>query len=224
MSRSDFSIIGGWVGVGTRVLDLGCGDGSLLTALQEARAVKGYGIDIADENVLACVERGVNVIQSDLESGLAGFGDRSFDTVILSQTLQQIHRVETIINEMLRVGREVIVTFPNFAYWRHRVQLGMRGTMPISDTLPYAWYNTPNVRMFTVREFDRFCADRGIEVIDREVLSIERKVTFAPNLFGQLAFYRIRLPSAVAERSESLLAVSAGKSGASSIEPSASER
>ena len=190
--RRDFAIIAGWVHENARVLDLGCGDGELLEELRMRKKIRGYGIDIADENVLACLKRGVNVIQSDLESGLAGFGDRSFDTVILSQTLQQIHRVETIIYEMLRVGREVIVTFPNFAYWRHRVQLGMRGTMPISDTLPYAWYNTPNVRMFTVREFDRFCAARGIAVIDCEVLSGERRVGFAPNLFGQLAFYRIR--------------------------------
>lgn len=192
MNRSDFSIIAGWVNEGDRVLDLGCGDGELLASLGQVKRVRGYGIDIADDNVLACVKLGVNVIQSDLESGLAGFADRSFDTVILSQTLQQIHRVETIINEMLRVGREVIVTFPNFAYWRHRVQLGVRGTMPVSRTLPYAWYNTPNVRMFTVREFDRFCRDRGIVIIDRVVQSDERKVTFAPNLFGQLAFYRIR--------------------------------
>ena len=192
MNRSDYSIIGGWVGKGNRVLDLGCGDGELLGNLVTNRGVRGYGIDIADDNVIACVKRGVNVIQSDLESGLAGFADHSFDTVILSQTLQQIHRVETIINEMLRVGREVIVTFPNFAYWRHRLQLGVRGTMPVSKTLPYEWYNTPNVRMFTVREFDRFCAARGIAIVDREVLSGERNVKFAPNLFGQLAFYRIR--------------------------------
>jgi len=192
MNRSEHAIIEGWVGRGNRVLDLGCGDGALLGDLVRNRGVRGYGIDIADDNVIACVKRGVNVIQSDLESGLAGFADHSFDTVILSQTLQQIHRVETIINEMLRVGREVIVTFPNFAYWRHRVQLGVRGTMPVSKTLPYEWYNTPNVRMFTVREFDRFCGQRGIEVIDREVLSEDQKVTFAPNLFGQLAFYRIR--------------------------------
>ena len=190
--RRDFAIIAGWVDENQRVLDLGCGDGALLADLKETRNVRGYGIDIADDNVLACLKRGINVIQSDLESGLAGFADRSFDTVILSQTLQQIHRVETIINEMLRVGREVIVTFPNFGYWRHRVQLGIRGTMPVSPTLPYAWFNTPNIRMFTVREFDRFCVERGIVVIDREVLSAERKVTLAPNLFGQLAFYRIR--------------------------------
>jgi len=192
MKQSEQAIIAGWVTSGQRVLDLGCGDGALLATLISERQVRGYGIDIADENVLACVKRGVNVIQSDLESGLAGFRDHSFDTVILSQTLQQIHRVEVIINEMLRVGREVIVTFPNFAFWRHRVQLGVRGTMPVSRTLPYEWYNTPNVRMFTVREFDRFCGQRGIEVIDREVLSEDQKVTFAPNLFGQLAFYRIR--------------------------------
>jgi methionine biosynthesis protein MetW len=192
MNRSDLAIIAGWLSQGDRVLDLGCGDGELLASLADARSVRGYGIDIADDNVLACVRRGVNVIQSDLESGLAGFADHSFDTVILSQTLQQIHRVEIIINEMLRVGREVIVTFPNFAYWRHRVQLGVRGTMPVSRTLPYEWYNTPNVRMFTVREFDRFCRDRGIAVIDREVQSDEHRVTFAPNLFGQVAFYRIR--------------------------------
>ena len=192
MKQSEQAIIAGWVTSGQRVLDLGCGDGALLATLIGERQVRGYGIDIADENVLACVKRGVNVIQSDLESGLAGFRDHSFDTVILSQTLQQIHRVEVIINEMLRVGREVIVTFPNFAFWRHRVQLGVRGTMPVSRTLPYEWYNTPNVRMFTVREFDRFCGQRGIEVIDREVLSEDQKVTFAPNLFGQLAFYKIR--------------------------------
>jgi methionine biosynthesis protein MetW len=192
MKSSEQAIITGWVTSGQRVLDLGCGDGALLSDLIQTRQVRGYGIDIADENVLACVKRGVNVIQSDLESGLAGFRDHSFDTVILSQTLQQIHRVEVIINEMLRVGREVIVTFPNFAFWRHRVQLGVRGTMPVSRTLPYEWYNTPNVRMFTVREFDRFCAKRGIAVIDREVISEDKRVTFAPNLLGQLAFYRIQ--------------------------------
>lgn len=191
-ARRDFAIIAGWVKDGARVLDLGCGDGALLADLKDARRVRGYGIDIADDNVLACLKRGVNVIQSDLESGLAGFADRSFDTIILSQTLQQIRSVETIIDEMLRVGREVIVTFPNFAYWRHRAQLGIRGTMPVSTSLPYEWYNTPNVRMFTVREFDRFCADRGIDIIDRTVLAGERRVTLQPNLFGQLAFYRIR--------------------------------
>src|SRR5258708_8163206 len=141
-TRADFSTIAGWIAPKARVLDLGCGDGSLIAYLRESRGVTGYGIEIDDSGVLASIGNGVNVIQSNLEAGLAGFDDQSFDSVILSQTLQAMRHTELIVLEMLRVGREAIVTFPNFGYWAHRVQV-LGGRMPVSKTLPSPWTNTP---------------------------------------------------------------------------------
>ena len=143
------------------MLDLGCGDGSLLAYLRESRGASGYGIEIDDAGVLASIGNGVNVIQSDLECGLAGFDDRSFDSVILSQTLQAMRHTEQIVSEMLRVGREAIVTFPNFGHWSHRLQV-LRGRMPVSKNLPYQWYDTPNIHLCTVADFDAFCAERAV--------------------------------------------------------------
>jgi len=140
---------------GVRVLDLGCGDGSLLAYLMRERNINGYGVEIADAGVLASVRNGVSVLQSDLESGLAGFDDASFDCVILSQTLQAMRNVEGVLREMLRVGREGIVTFPNFGYWGHRLQVCLGGHMPVSRSLPYQWYNTPNVHLFTLLDFEK---------------------------------------------------------------------
>ena len=156
-TRADFSTIAGWIAPTARVLDLGCGDGSLFAYLRESRGVTGYGIEIDDAGVLASIGNGVNVIQSDLESGLAGFDDKSFDSVILSQTLQAMRHTEEIVLEMLRVGREAIVTFPNFGHWSHRLQV-LRGRMPVSKSLPYQWYDTPNIHLCTVADFDAFCA------------------------------------------------------------------
>ncbi len=155
--RADFATIAGWVGTGARVLDLGCGDGSLLAYLARERAVTGYGIEIGNPGVLASVHNGINVLQSDLESGLAGFADASFDCVILSQTLQAMHHTEAIVAEMLRVGRDAIVTFPNFGHWTHRLQIVL-GRMPVSTALPYQWYDTPNIHLCTVADFDAFLA------------------------------------------------------------------
>ncbi len=189
--RADFATIAAWIAPNARVLDLGCGDGSLLAYLQRERGATGYGIEIDDAGVLACVANGVNVLQSDLESGLAGFDNASFDCVILSQTLQAMRHTEDIVNEMLRVGRDAIVTFPNFGHWSHRVQI-LRGRMPVSSSLPYQWYDTPNIHLCTVADFDAFLAQRRIAVENRVVLARGRPVSALPNLLGELAIYRFR--------------------------------
>jgi methionine biosynthesis protein MetW len=189
--RADFATIAAWIAPGSHVLDLGCGDGSLLAYLARERGATGYGIEIDDAGVLASVAGGINVLQSDLESGLAGFDDASFDCVILSQTLQAMRHAEDIVVEMLRVGREAIVTFPNFGHWSHRWQI-VKGRMPVSTALPYQWYDTPNIHLCTVADFDAFLAERGLPVINRVVLAGGRPVTFLPNLTGELAIYRFR--------------------------------
>ncbi|HLB16752.1 MAG TPA: methionine biosynthesis protein MetW [Burkholderiales bacterium] len=188
--RPDFEAIAAWVAPEATVLDLGCGDGLLLKFLAASRAVKGYGIEIADENVLACVTHGVNVIQGDLERGLQGFDAGSFDYVILSQTLQAMRHTEEIVLEMLRVGRQAIVTFPNFGHWQARWQVAFGGRMPVSKTLPYEWYDTPNVHLCTIGDFERFCADHSIRILERVVLHAGQRVAFLPNLLGSLAVFR----------------------------------
>ncbi len=174
---------------GAHVLDLGCGDGSLLRYLSETRGVSGYGIEIDDAKVLACVKNGVNVLQANLETGQSGFDSDSFDHVILSLTLQAVRHTERIVKEMLRVGREGIVTFPNFGYWRHRLQVLM-GRMPVSRELPYQWYDTPNIHLFTIDDFEIFCAGHGIRILERVVLDQGREVSLLPNIRGALAVYR----------------------------------
>lgn len=189
--RNDFAIIAGWLPFGGKVLDLGCGDGELLAYLKASLEVRGYGVEKDDVNWLASMARGVNVIQMDLEAGLSGFADQSFDIVILSQTLQAMHNTEGILHEMLRVGREVIVTFPNFGYWRHRYQL-IAGQMPVSKDLPYAWYNTPNVHLCTIKDFDALCKKNAIKIQERLVLTDNQRVNVMPNLLGSLAMYRLQ--------------------------------
>ena len=188
--RPDFEAIAGWVKPGSSVLDLGCGDGLLLRYLKQSHEIRGYGIEIADDNIIACVKNGVNVIQSDLERGLAGFDADSFDFVILSQTLQAMRHTEEIVKEMLRVGREAIVSFPNFGNWRARLQVGL-GRMPVSGELPYQWFDTPNVHLCTIADFEDFCEQQGIDVLERIVLHEGRRVQIMPNLFGSLAVFRI---------------------------------
>jgi methionine biosynthesis protein MetW len=188
IQRSDFAAIAEWVRPGSRVLDLGCGDGTLLGYLKSRLGVTGYGVEIVDDKVLSCVRNGVNVIQGDLERGLAEFGDRSFDYVILSQTLQAVKNSERIIRDMLRVGREGIVTFPNFGYWRNRLHV-VAGYMPVSDNLPYQWFDTPNVHLCTIADFERFCGERRIRIVERKVLTNGTTVKLLPNLLGALAIY-----------------------------------
>ena len=191
MQRYDYQLISSWIPERSRVLDLGCGDGVLLAGLAATRGTQGYGIEIDDARVLASVKNGVNVVQGDIESGLASFDDGSFDFVILSQTLQAMRNAEVVINEMLRVGREGIVTFPNFGYWRHRLDI-LQGHMPVSRALPYSWYDTPNIHLCTVRDFEDLCAKVGAEILEERVIHGGRTVNFMPNLFGSLGVFRFR--------------------------------
>ena len=189
--RPDFAAIAGWVSMNSSVLDLGCGDGGLLRFLRESRRVVGYGVEIDDEGVAACVKNGVNVIQSDLERGLSEFESRSFDYVILSQTLQAVRNSERIVRDMLRVGREGIVTFPNFGFWKNRLQV-ISGHMPVSDNLPFQWYETPNVHLCTITDFEDFCRAHSVRILERTVITNGRKVALLPNLRGALAVYRFQ--------------------------------
>ena len=189
--RPDFAAIAAWIPQGSSVLDLGCGDGSLLRYLRETRNVRGYGVEISDDNIAACIANGVNVIQNDLESGLADFEGDSFDFVILSQTLQATRHTEALMKEILRVGREGIVSFPNFGYWKSRLQV-LRGNMPVSKELPYQWYDTPNVHLCTLHDFEDLCATHEIQILGRHVMSNGRDVLMMPNLLGSTAVYRFK--------------------------------
>ena len=190
-ARPDFAAIAAWIPQGASVLDLGCGDGSLLRYLQDTRKVRGYGVEISDLNIVACIQSGVNVIQGDLDSGISSFESEAFDYVILSQTLQAIRHTEALMQEILRVGREGIVSFPNFGYWQGRINV-LRGTMPVSKDLPYQWYDTPNVHLCTLHDFETFCADHQVQILDRRVMTGEREVKLLPNLFGSTAVYRFK--------------------------------
>lgn len=189
-ARPDLAAIARWVEPEARVLDLGCGDGELLKYLWEMRRAPGYGVEIDDAHVLECVRNDVNVLQLDLESGLSVFRDDSFDCVILSETLQAIHHTEALMREMLRVGRAAIVSFPNFGHWQARLQVTL-GRMPVSKELPYQWYDTPNVHLCTVDDFEDFCRRLGVRVLERLVLHDGRAVNFFPNLLGSLAVFRL---------------------------------
>ena len=182
--------IANWIPFGAKVLDLGCEDGSLLKFLEGSLEVKGYGIEKDDAHWLNTLKQGLNVIQMDLESGLSGFESQSFDVVVLSQTLQAMRNTEKIVHEMLRVGKEAIVTFPNFGYWRHRIQL-IQGQMPVSKSLPYEWYNTPNIHLCTIKDFDDFCAKNKIGIKERLILTDGKPIHVMPNLMGALAMYRL---------------------------------
>jgi methionine biosynthesis protein MetW len=191
VARPDFAAIAAWIPNGATVLDLGCGDGSLLRYLKETREVRGYGVEISDLGILSCIANGVNVIQNDLEYGLADFESNSFDYVMLSQTLQATRHTEPLIQEMLRVGREGIVSFPNFGYWKNRINV-LRGNMPVSRELPYQWYDTPNVHLCTLHDFEEFCSDHHVDVLERRVMTGQREVKILPNLLGSTAVYRFQ--------------------------------
>ena len=196
--RTDLAIISEWIQPGSRVLDLGCGDGTLLAHLKRERQVDGYGLEIAPGNITSCIDKGVNVIQTDLDAGISDFFDEdSFDYVVMTQTLQAMNYPDQLLKEMLRVGREGIVTFPNFGHWTTRVQLALGGKMPVSTALPNEWYNTPNIHLCTLKDFERLCSKLGIRVLERSVVDHAHRYRLGgklmPNLLGEIAIYRVVL-------------------------------
>ncbi len=184
-----------WIEPGSRVLDLGCGDGSLLEWLQKNRNISGYGVDINPENVLSCLKKKVNIIQADLDAGLTDFEDGSFDYVIMTQALQALQFPHQTLAEMVRVGRKSIVTFPNFGLWKHRVYLAMKGRMPVSKALPAQWYDTQNIHLCTVKDFEQFCKQKALHIAKRDIVDYEHRsdalMKLWPNLFGEVALYQI---------------------------------
>jgi methionine biosynthesis protein MetW len=189
--RADLAFIAHWVPKKAQVLDLGCGDGVMLEYLQTDKACTGYGIEIDDQKIPACVARNVSVIQRDLEAGLSIFADNSFDTVLCLSALQMMKNVEGILRDIARVGNQAIVSFPNFAYWPHRVSL-LRGRMPVSKSLPYEWYDTPNVRCATINDFKELANQVGLEVLECVALHEGKPIAFLPNWRGSLAVFRLR--------------------------------
>lgn len=195
MMRPDLDIIQHWIALGSRVLDLGCGDGSLLEYLKKNKQISETGLEIDERNIQGCLSRGVNVIQQDLNKSLKNFSDKSFDTVLLTQTLQAVNYPDVLIDEILRIGHNCIVTFPNFGNWRSRWYLFWKGRMPVSNFMPYQWYNTPNIHFCTVRDFDELCRERNIKVITRTVVDHKHQgnwyIKLWPNLLGETAIYHI---------------------------------
>jgi methionine biosynthesis protein MetW len=190
--RADLAFIAHWVAPGSRVLDLGCGDGAMLEYLQRQKQCHGYGVEIDDTKIPGCVQRGIDVIQQNLEDGLAMFADDAFDTVLCLSALQMMKNVEDVLRDIARIGREAIVSFPNFAHWPHRLSL-LSGRMPISESLPYQWYDTPNLRCATISDFGDFAREVGLEVIECVALKDDgTPVVFLPNWRGSLAVFRLR--------------------------------
>ena len=187
--RKDLELIGALVPTGSRVLDLGCGNGALLEWLQRERGCTGYGVELDDANVLKCVQRGVSVVQLDLEEGLALFDDQSFDVVLQIDTLQAIRHTERMLTETARVGRIGIVAFPNFAHWPNRLSV-MRGRMPVTKVLPYEWYDTPNIRVGTYADFEVLARKNGLSVTDSFGIQQGREVRTWPNLRASVAVFR----------------------------------
>ena len=194
--RQDLTHIQQWIVPGSRVLDLGCGDGQFLLRLQQKRQVRGLGLEIDPRGITASIAAGLNILEQDMDDGLANFPDNSFDTVVMAQTLQALHNPHLILEEMLRIAQQGIVTFPNFGHWRCRWYLGTRGRMPVSRFMPYAWYDTPNIHFCTVRDFEALCHERNICILHRHMVGGpgalgNQAARLWPNLLAMTAIYHI---------------------------------
>ena len=193
--RPDLELVAKLIQPNSRVLDLGCGAGDLLQHLQQQKSVIGYGLDKDAENIQLCLSRGVNVIEQDLDGGLGNFQDDAFDMVIMTDTIQAVHQPQLLLREMLRVGREYVVTFPNFGHWRCRLNLAATGRMPVSKHLPHRWYDTPNIHLCTFNDFEALCAELRMAILQRRVVDQRHNehslINLAPNLLGSYGFYHL---------------------------------
>ena len=195
VARKDFDIISEWIKPNCRILDLGCGDGSLLKLLNEKRNISGYGIDNSMEKTIKSVDNGINIINTDINENLKYFTSNKFDYVVLAQSLQVVDNPVSLIKEMLRVGNEVIISFPNMGYWKSRLYLLLKGEMPITDDLPYSWHSTPNIHLCTINDFKEMCHKNKFQIVD-EVISNSKGLNITTssmcNLFGTSAIFKIR--------------------------------
>ena len=198
--RMDHQLAERWIAPASHVLDLGCGNGELLGHLQQKLAVSGYGLEIDNDKINEAIANGLSIIEQDLNDGLGRFADNSFDTVVMARALQAVKAPDKLLLDMLRVGREAIITFPNFAHWQNRLHLGLKGMMPVSDALPYEWYDTPNIHLCTFKDFEALCAQHDIHIINCFAVSDSDKarsplmtalIRRAPNLLADVAIYRV---------------------------------
>lgn len=193
--RSELQLIQQWIKPGASVLDLGCGDGTLLAHLKAELGVLGYGLEINQDQIAQCLRKNVNVIEQDLDEGLANIGSDSFDVVVMTQALQAVTFPEKVLDHMLRIGKECIITFPNFGHWRNRLYITVQGKMPISRAMPYTWYDTPNIHLCTFKDFEAFCRSKSIRILHRTVVDLDYQdgtaMKLMPNMFGETAIYHI---------------------------------
>ncbi len=193
--RQDLDTIQSWIAQDASVLDLGCGDGTLLAHLKETKNIHGYGLEINEDHIVECLKKKVNVLEQDLDEGLDNFKTDSFDVVIMTLALQAVHYPDRLLDDMLRVGKECIISFPNFGHWRCRTYLATRGRMPVSKILPYTWYNTPNIHLCTFKDFEALCFRKSLKILHRTVVDNNYKDSLAmrvlPNLFGETAIYHV---------------------------------
>lgn len=190
--RNDYAVIMNFVEPQSRVLDLGCGDGSLLKVLIDQKECKGIGIEIDEHSIYQCIEKGLTVSHADINDELSHYADQKFDYVILNESLQQVLNAERTIEEALRVGKQVIVGVPNFCFWRARFQIFFHGRVPKTQCLPYEWYNTPNVRFFSLKDFRYFCRKKGIKIVKKVALGTKNRIVFLPNLFAHAGIFLLQ--------------------------------